>query len=66
MQKLKYCHMVAAAAARVTVKVNKCLLRRTVQTGRAMSLLTLSVISRETLHCVQRHSFVSLWAAKHA
>ena len=60
------CHIMAAAAPRVTVKVNKCLLRRTVQTGRAMSLLTLLVIRREMLHCVQRHSFVSLWAAKHA
>lgn len=60
------CHMVAAAAARVTIKVNKCLLKRTVQTGRAMILLTLSVISREMLQCVQRHSFVSLRAARHA
>jgi hypothetical protein len=51
---------VAAAAARVTVKVNKCLLRRPVQTGREMSLFTLSVIRREMLYCVQMHSLLLL------
>jgi hypothetical protein len=39
---LKDTHTVANAAARDTVKVNKCLLTRTVKTGRAMGWLTLS------------------------